>query len=112
MVPQITARGQIPDRGRIRASLLPDPNGGTRMSVPCATIARMGDGNDDGWPGSPLPAPAGPPEHRERQAGHDRAERDLDTPNCPDCLMRMEAEEAPDGEPYWACTECGLVALA
>lgn len=36
----------------------------------------------------------------------------LDTPNCPDCLTRMEAEESPKGEPYWACTECGFVALA
>lgn len=39
-------------------------------------------------------------------------DRDLDTPNCPDCLLRMEAEESPSGEPYWACTECGFVAVA
>ena len=39
-------------------------------------------------------------------------ERDLDTPNCPDCLVQLEAEESASGEPYWACTECGLVALA
>jgi len=39
-------------------------------------------------------------------------DRDLDTPNCPDCLLRMEAEESPSGEPYWSCTRCGLVALA
>ncbi|MGT2425272.1 hypothetical protein [Amnibacterium kyonggiense] len=36
----------------------------------------------------------------------------LDTPNCPDCLTRMEPEESPSGEPYWACTECGFIALA
>lgn len=35
----------------------------------------------------------------------------LDNPNCPDCLTRMEAEESSEGTPYWACTECGHVAL-
>ena len=39
-------------------------------------------------------------------------DRDLDTPNCPECLLRMEVEESPSGDPYWACNECGLVALA
>jgi hypothetical protein len=60
---------------------------------------RMRDGEDEGT--TPLPAaPAG------------AADQDLDTPNCPDCLLRMEAEESPTGEPYWACTECGFVAIA
>lgn len=61
----------------------------------------MRDGEDEGRSGSSLPA-----------APAVADERDLDTPNCPDCLTRMEAEESPNGEPYWACTECGLVALA
>lgn len=61
----------------------------------------MHDGEDDGRSGSLLPPPAGVAD-----------ERDLDTPNCPDCLTRMEAEESPTGGPYWACTECGIVALA
>lgn len=61
----------------------------------------MRDGEDEGRSGSPLPA-----------APVVAGEHDLDTPNCPDCLMRMEAEESAEGEPYWACTECGLVALA
>jgi tRNA(Ile2) C34 agmatinyltransferase TiaS len=59
------------------------------------------DGEDEGRSGSPLPAAAVVAD-----------DRDLDTPNCPDCLTRMEAEESQGGEPYWACTECGLVALA
>ena len=58
----------------------------------------------------------GDDEQRRRAIGPPTAgaddERDLDTPNCPDCLSRMEAEESASGEPYWACTECGLVALA
>jgi hypothetical protein len=60
---------------------------------------RVRDGEDEGRTGSVLP-PASVDDH------------DLDTPNCPDCLMRMEAEESPKGEPYWTCTECGLVLLA
>jgi hypothetical protein len=60
----------------------------------------MRDGDDDERRRAPVPPPAV------------ADERDLDTPNCPDCLLRMEAEESPSGEPYWACTECGLVALA
>jgi hypothetical protein len=36
----------------------------------------------------------------------------LDTPNCPRCLMRMEAVESTSGEPYWSCTECGQIVLA
>lgn len=59
------------------------------------------DGEDDGRGGSLLP-----------HAAVTADDRDLDTPNCPDCLMRMEPEESAHGEPYWACTECGLVALA
>ena len=58
------------------------------------------DGDDGGRGGSLLP-PA--PESAD--------DRGLDTPNCPDCLMRMEPEESLSGEPYWACTECGLVSL-
>ena len=38
-------------------------------------------------------------------------DRDLDTPNCPDCLVRMEPEATSSGDPYWACTECGFVSL-
>jgi hypothetical protein len=59
------------------------------------------DGEDEGRHGSPLPP-----------AVVIADERGLDTPNCPDCLMRMEAEESAAGEPYWACTECGFVAIA
>ena len=62
---------------------------------------RMRDGGDDGTGIPPLPGPAAPVDDRV-----------LDTPNCPRCLTRMEAEEAPSGEPYWACTECGQVVLA
>jgi tRNA(Ile2) C34 agmatinyltransferase TiaS len=62
---------------------------------------RMRDGDDEGTE-DVLPAAA------VEAAG----ERDLDTPNCPDCLTRMEAEESTGGDPYWSCTECGLVALA
>lgn len=58
----------------------------------------MRDGGSEGLGGTSLPVAA--------------ADLDLDTPNCPDCLTRMEAEESPKGEAYWACTECGLVALA
>lgn len=57
------------------------------------------DGDDTGKHGTPLP-PIGV---------FDDAQ--LDTPNCPNCLMRMEAEDAANGEPYWTCTECGHVAL-
>ncbi|WP_147392142.1 hypothetical protein [Amnibacterium setariae] len=60
----------------------------------------MSDGEDEGLRGLHPAVPV---------AADDR---DLDTPNCPDCLVRMEAEESAGGEPYWACTECGLVALA
>lgn len=59
---------------------------------------RMRDGDDEERHGAAVP--------------HVADDRDLDTPNCPDCLLRMEAEESPSGEPYWACTECGLVAVA
>jgi hypothetical protein len=62
----------------------------------------MRDGEDEGG----TPAPPVPP------VRDDAGEYDLDTPNCPECLVRMEAEESPNGEPYWACTECGLVAVA
>lgn len=83
----------------------------------------MGDGDDERLrgmlPAGPLPTLRLPPRLLSASAaaapavGPDTAgDSDLDTPNCPDCLMRMEAEEAPDGHPYWACTECGLVALA
>lgn len=61
----------------------------------------MRDGNDDGTGTPPVPGPA--------EASDDRV---LDTPNCPRCLTRMEAEAAAGGEPYWACTECGQVVLA
>lgn len=62
---------------------------------------RMRNGDDEH--GGDTAAPAVP---------HVADDRDLDTPNCPDCLLRMEAEESPSGEPYWTCTECGLVAVA
>ena len=59
------------------------------------------DGDDDGRGGSLVP--------RAPVAADDRF---LDTPNCPDCLMRMEPEESASGEAYWVCTECGMVSLA
>jgi hypothetical protein len=59
------------------------------------------DGEDDGRGDSLVP--------RAPVAADDRF---LDTPNCPDCLTRMEPAESPSGEAYWACTECGMVALA
>lgn len=39
-----------------------------------------------------------------------RLERDrlLDTPNCPNCLHRMEPAEV-DGEARWLCPGCGLL---
>lgn len=38
-----------------------------------------------------------------------RLKRDafLNTPNCPDCLHRMDPAEA-DGEPVWRCHVCNL----
>lgn len=38
-------------------------------------------------------------------------DRSLDTPNCPECLTRMEIEESAAGEPYWSCATCGLAAI-
>lgn len=35
---------------------------------------------------------------------------DLDTPNCPDCLMRMEPVEGLTAT-FWKCSECGQVKL-
>ncbi|WP_370260532.1 zf-TFIIB domain-containing protein [Cryobacterium sp. TMT3-29-2] len=35
---------------------------------------------------------------------------DLDTPNCPACLVRMAAVERW-GAAFWKCAECGLVKL-
>lgn len=49
--------------------------------------------------------PAG---RREATPQHD----DLDTPNCSLCLVRMEAVDAPSGEPYWRCASCGQARLA
>jgi ribosomal protein L37AE/L43A len=60
----------------------------------------MRDGGDDV---PPIPPVAG------TAAVDDRV---LDTPNCPSCLLRMEAAEARDGRPYWLCTSCGQVVLA
>ncbi|WP_375387203.1 hypothetical protein [uncultured Amnibacterium sp.] len=61
----------------------------------------MRDGGDDGRPLPPAP---------QQPAAFDDAV--LDTPNCPACLLRMEAVAAPSGEPYWSCTQCGQVVLA
>jgi hypothetical protein len=61
----------------------------------------MRDSGDDG---RPVPPEAGDPTPFD--------DRVLDTPNCPGCLMRMEAVTSPNGEPYWSCTECGRVAIA
>ncbi|GAA2749746.1 hypothetical protein [Amnibacterium kyonggiense] len=61
----------------------------------------MRDGDGDGPGGSVLPSAP--------DAVDDVA---LDTPNCPDCLLRMEPEESSKGDAYWACTECGFVAIA
>ena len=35
---------------------------------------------------------------------------DLDTPNCPACLMRMEPADGMTAT-LWRCPECGLVRL-
>ena len=35
---------------------------------------------------------------------------DLDTPNCPEHLVRMEPEER-GSTVVWVCPECGLVKL-
>ncbi|PXA71862.1 zf-TFIIB domain-containing protein [Cryobacterium arcticum] len=35
---------------------------------------------------------------------------DLDTPNCPDCLSRMEPVERWTAV-VWRCPECGMVRL-
>ena len=35
---------------------------------------------------------------------------DLDTPNCPACLLQMEATERGNVV-VWQCPECGLVRL-
>jgi hypothetical protein len=61
---------------------------------------RMRDGEDQRSGGTP-PVPA------DSQG----ADSDLDTPNCSDCLTRMAPAETASGEPYWTCTECGLVSL-
>jgi tRNA(Ile2) C34 agmatinyltransferase TiaS len=57
----------------------------------------MRDGGSEGVGGTALPV---------------ADDRVLDTPNCPDCLTRMDAEESSAGEPFWSCSQCGLVALA
>jgi tRNA(Ile2) C34 agmatinyltransferase TiaS len=36
----------------------------------------------------------------------------LETPNCPSCLTRMEAAEAPTGGVYWSCPTCGQTRLS
>ena len=36
----------------------------------------------------------------------------LDTPNCPNCLTRMEAASTATGGVYWACEVCGQTRLA
>ena len=36
----------------------------------------------------------------------------LDSPNCTDCLMRMEAVDSSSGVPFWRCGSCGQARVA
>ncbi|WP_429457487.1 zf-TFIIB domain-containing protein [Microbacterium sp. ZKA21] len=44
---------------------------------------------------------------RQRELRRER-DRLLDTPNCPQCLTRMEPADV-GGEPMWRCPECGTL---